>query len=198
MPKQKTNREEILKDSLLVFTHKGYHKATMADLAEACGLEKPHFYYYFKNKKALMVEVLKFSRQKMQEWVLSKAYDEAFTPEQRIRKMAQNLVKIHSSNFDGCIMGNTILEVANTEPDLLPYVRGYFDDFLHAFKHIYQTKHTEIKAEELAKATLREVQGSTMLMRLHQNSDYLIETADRIIRNVVDMEPLSVKEKALV
>ena len=186
MPKQKTNREEILKQALLVFTHKGYHKATMSDLAAACGLEKPHFYYYFKNKKALMVEVLKFSRLKMQEWVLDKAYNEDFTPSQRIQKMAQNLIKIHSFNFDGCIMGNTVLEAANNEPDLLPHIRAYFDDFISAFKYIYQKKYSEEVAEQLAKSLLREVQGSTMLMRLHQSPDYLEETAKRMINILED------------
>lgn len=56
MPKV-VDREEmqhgILDAAMRVFADKGYHVATIADVAEAAGLGKGTLYLYFKNKEAL-------------------------------------------------------------------------------------------------------------------------------------------------
>lgn len=185
MPKYKTNKEEILAKAYEVFKNKGYHQTKLSDLADACGLEKPHFYYYFKNKKQLMKEVLRFAGEKMDEWVFDKAFNEAFSPEQRIRKMTDNLVKIHISHFDGCIMGNTVLEAANTEPDLMDGVSTYFQKFVEAFQYIYEKVATPEEAKNYANAALKEIQGSIILMRLYKDTAYLREAADNIVNRLV-------------
>lgn len=188
MPKYKTSKEEILAKAYEVFKNKGYHQTKLSDLAEACGLEKPHFYYYFKNKKQLMKDVLRFAGEKMDEWVFDKAFNEAFSPEQRIRKMTQNLVKIHLRHFDGCIMGNTVLEAANTEPDLMQGVSDYFQKFLEAFEYIYGKVHTEADAKRYAQAALKEIQGSIILMRLYKDSSYLQEAAENIVNRFLGQQ----------
>lgn len=180
MPKQKTSREEILEASFEVFRKKGYHQTKVSDLAMACGLEKPHLYYYFKSKKEIMIEVLKYARMKMNEWVFKKAYNESFSPEQRFCKMLDNMEIIHQRHLDGCIMGNTVLEVANTEPDLLAPIQGYFSDLEKAFIHVLSYR---LDAEEAANRTqsfLREIQGSLVLMRLYQQPSYLGDTITRM------------------
>lgn len=188
MPKYKTSKEEILAKAYEVFKNKGYHQTKLSDLADACGLEKPHFYYYFKNKKQLMKDVLRYAGEKMDEWVFDKAFNESFSPEQRIRKMAGNLVKIHKSHFDGCIMGNTVLEAANTEPDLMHGVSTYFTKFLEAFQYIYETKFDVEEARRYAHAALKEIQGSIILMRLYKDPVYLNDAAENIINRLVGQE----------
>lgn len=188
MPKYKTNKEEILAKAYEVFKTKGYHQSKLSDLAEACGLEKPHFYYYFKNKKQLMMEVLRYSCDKMDEWVFDKAFNESFSPEQRIRKMTDNLLKVHLAHFDGCIMGNTVLEAANTEPDLMEEVGKYFKKFIEAFQFIYEKVFPSEEAKKQANVALKEIQGSIILMRLYQDPTYLKEAADGIVSRLVQQQ----------
>jgi len=185
MPKNKTSKEEILAKAYEVFKTKGYHQTKLSDLADACGLEKPHFYYYFKNKKQLMTEVLRYSCDKMDEWVFDKAFNESFSPEQRIKKMTENLVKVHLAQFDGCIMGNTVLEAANTEPDLMDEVSSYFKKFIEAFQFIYEKVYSPEEAKNQANAALKEIQGSIILMRLYKDSSYLQEAADHIVNRLI-------------
>ncbi|WP_421724444.1 TetR/AcrR family transcriptional regulator [Bauldia sp.] len=56
MPKI-VDREEmqdgILDAAMIVFTERGYHAATIADVAEAAGLGKGTLYLYFDNKEAM-------------------------------------------------------------------------------------------------------------------------------------------------
>ena len=58
MPKQKVNKEFIVHQALKLFRQKSYHQATMADIADACGLLKGSIYHYFKSKDELMIAVL--------------------------------------------------------------------------------------------------------------------------------------------
>lgn len=48
---------EIFAAALKLFRAKGYHGASMQDLAEAVGMQKASLYYYFKSKEDLLVLV---------------------------------------------------------------------------------------------------------------------------------------------
>ncbi|MEO1110535.1 MAG: TetR/AcrR family transcriptional regulator [Pseudomonadota bacterium] len=46
-------KKTVLEGAMKAFTSKGYHAATIADVAEAAGLGKGTLYLYFKNKEAI-------------------------------------------------------------------------------------------------------------------------------------------------
>ena len=48
---------EIFSAALKLFQEKGYHGASMQDLADAVGMQKASLYYYFKSKEDLLVLV---------------------------------------------------------------------------------------------------------------------------------------------
>lgn len=51
-------RREILDEALRVFSSKGYHNASMNDIAEAVHVTKPVLYQHFDSKRALYIELL--------------------------------------------------------------------------------------------------------------------------------------------
>jgi AcrR family transcriptional regulator len=53
-----SGKEEILKAALWCFNKKGYHKASVEEIAKKAGLTKGAIYYYFKSKKHLFIELL--------------------------------------------------------------------------------------------------------------------------------------------
>ena len=61
MPKR-VDREQmqhsILDAAMHVYAQKGYHAATIADVAEAAGLGKGTLYLYFKNKEAIAISMV--------------------------------------------------------------------------------------------------------------------------------------------
>ena len=61
MPKR-VDREQmqhgILDAAMKVYAQKGYHVATIADVAEAAGLGKGTLYLYFKNKEAIAISMV--------------------------------------------------------------------------------------------------------------------------------------------
>ncbi len=52
-------REEILNAAAKIFAQKGYHHATMVDVADEVDLLKGSLYYYFSSKESLLLEVIK-------------------------------------------------------------------------------------------------------------------------------------------
>ena len=50
-------KERILKESVGLFSEKGYHGASMRDIAAAAGCSLPMLYYYYKNKDELFYAV---------------------------------------------------------------------------------------------------------------------------------------------
>ena len=51
-------RDQILDAAVKVFAEKGFHKATIRDVAKAAGVADGTIYNYFENKQALMLGIL--------------------------------------------------------------------------------------------------------------------------------------------
>jgi AcrR family transcriptional regulator len=45
---------EIFEHAMTLFERNGFHRTSMNELAEACGVTKPTLYYYFRNKSHLL------------------------------------------------------------------------------------------------------------------------------------------------
>ena len=55
---QREKRQLILQAALDVFSEQGLRGATLAKIAEASGMSKPHVVYYFGSKDAIYTELL--------------------------------------------------------------------------------------------------------------------------------------------
>jgi AcrR family transcriptional regulator len=56
-------RTRILESAHRVFSQKGYHEATMDEIAEGVGLSKPALYRYYQGKEELFREIFKLFNQ---------------------------------------------------------------------------------------------------------------------------------------
>jgi AcrR family transcriptional regulator len=173
MPVQKITREEILEKSLLIFRRQGYHRTTMQDLADACGVLKGSFYYHFDSKEALMKELLQNIGRYLDKKVYTIAYDEALLPKERLDKLMLKLGKQLLSQEGGCIVGNTTLETLGLVPEFEPILKQIFDGWIKALEHIYATQKSPEAALRLARQTVAELEGAVMLSRLYPDSDLL-------------------------
>ncbi|MBX3082298.1 MAG: TetR/AcrR family transcriptional regulator [Anaerolineae bacterium] len=81
-------KRQILESALAVFSEKGLERASMDDIVRASGLSKGTLYWYFENKEALTVAVVKFVFDQFitaaNALVLASA---ALPPEQRLRAL---------------------------------------------------------------------------------------------------------------
>jgi AcrR family transcriptional regulator len=84
--KRAARKIEILRSAVAAFRRRGFHGASMGEIARALGMQKGNLYYYFKNKEAILFFCHDYSLdillQKLGEVELEKA-----PPEVRLRKL---------------------------------------------------------------------------------------------------------------
>ena len=166
MPVQKTTKDQIIIKSIEVFLKQGYYKTSMSDLAEACGLLKGSFYYHFKSKEELMQTVLKMAHSYYKKKVFSIAYEEGLSAEDRLMKLFKKQEPIITNDMSGCLFGNMTLESISNKVEFKALLKAFFSDWIAAFQHIFQEKHSVEIALELAKQSVMEIEGALMMMRL--------------------------------
>src|SRR4051794_40691680 len=76
-------RRQLLDVSLEVFARRGFHAASMAEIAEAAGVTKPVLYQHFRSKRELYLELLDDVGQRLLEEV-QKATAAAGGPRQQV------------------------------------------------------------------------------------------------------------------
>ena len=181
MPAKKTSRESIILQALQVFRRQGYHHTSIKDLSEACGIQKAHFYYYFKNKEGIMDEILRTVNAYFEHKVLAYAYDDDLIPQDRIEKICSKLYRALRNEQGGCIMANTALEVARLDksPVFLAQTKVFFQQFTDALTYILQDVYTPTQAVHLAERTIQDIEGGLILMQVYQDERYFLNALHR-------------------
>jgi len=182
VPIYKTSKEEILVKASMVFREKGYHHTSIQNLAEACGLKKPHFYYYFKKgKPQLMEEVLKYIDSLMEKYICELAYDEKYTPENRLQKMLSRMNEFYLNGPGGCIFANTLLETANVSDRFKPIIKDTFDKWAKALQFVLAAKYEATEARKLAFSIIQDMEGGLMMYQLYNDEQFMKMAEERSI-----------------
>jgi TetR/AcrR family transcriptional regulator, transcriptional repressor for nem operon len=184
MPVVKTSKEEVVLKALYVIRERGYANASMSDLAKACDIQPSHFYYYFKNKEDLMTEILNLTHHFFKERIMVYANDAMLSPLEKLEKTFQKFEKTLNYGSGGCIMANTILETAHSDPPFLAIVKLFFEDFLLALTKIYQVKYTEGYARDLAEQVVQDIEGGVMLSQLYKDDRYMKSAFQRAVKHL--------------
>lgn len=86
----KDQRSVIMQEAAKLFFQKGYHAATMDDLAEAVRLNKATVYYYFKSKANLLFEIIHTSQEEV--LTMIQAAPSEIAPEDQLRQFIVDTV----------------------------------------------------------------------------------------------------------
>src|SRR4029077_18139048 len=77
-------RRQLFDVSLEVFAERGFHAASMSDIAEAAGGTKPVLYQHFRSKRELYLELLEDVGGRLRDSI-GKATSEAPNPREQVR-----------------------------------------------------------------------------------------------------------------
>lgn len=90
-------RRNILSRAAAVFAEKGYARATIIDLAEACDMSRGALYHYFESKEAILNEMLVAHLDMMYAETLRAANTSA-DPETRLRSVIRSMVMVNAGS----------------------------------------------------------------------------------------------------
>jgi len=182
MARQKITTPEIIGIAINMFRNNGYHGTSMAMLASACGLMKGSFYNHFSSKEEILVVAIKSLNDYLNERVFNIAYDENIKPKKRLELILEKLMVVLRSDKGGCLVGNMTLEVYNSQPEFRECLNKYFEDWINAFRFVFQQKYDENKANNLAKISVQEFEGAIMLGRIFDDEALI----NQVVKNIAD------------
>lgn len=92
-------REQILEAAAQIFSQKGYHAASMRDIAEAVRLRKPSLYHHVTSKQDILLALLDQALEMLIEG-LRAVVDADIAPEDKLRKAMEVYLTTLAENRD--------------------------------------------------------------------------------------------------
>jgi len=121
---------KILRNARRLFAHDGYDRVSMDRIAAACGLTKPVLYYYFENKRAVLLAVLQAH------WAEQAAVLEAFRPSADVRRTLSDLARLILEETGRAATGD-IIRIVVAEAARHPEIgRAFFLTFGPVFERL--------------------------------------------------------------
>jgi AcrR family transcriptional regulator len=84
-------REAILKGAARLFADEGYGRASMAQVAQACGISKANIYHYYTSKEALLFDILELHLSGLRDHVAGLQHASA-DPEAQLRRITREIL----------------------------------------------------------------------------------------------------------
>jgi len=135
MPRPVTYHDhDVLERATAVFWRQGYHRTSIRDLVSATGLQPGSLYAAFGGKRELFQRVLdRYHEQNLEDVRTQLRADTG--PVERIRRFFDRLLQRCREDDDGrgCLMGNTILELACVDDELSRRANRMFEEIERAF-----------------------------------------------------------------
>ena len=132
------DRDQALRDAMLLFWRQGYHKTSVRDLTGVTRLQPGSLYGAFGNKRTLFLSTLDYYSDELQGFVDTVLRSDG-PPLQRIHQFFDHLLNEASrdSQAKGCLLVNTLLETPIEEREInqraaraLAYVEHAFAEVL--------------------------------------------------------------------
>ena len=177
---KKTSKEEILQESIKLFKLRGYNNTSMANIADACGLIKGSIYHHFKSKDEIGIESLKYIHEYFSKNIYNIAYDESFSPKDKIELFIEKVDDYFLQSKGGCLLGNLALEVSSENLAFKEQIKAYFTDWGDALFNIFKSKYPKDQAMELSKEYVALTQGAIMMMNLYEDSTEYLKVGKKI------------------
>lgn len=113
------DRDQALRDAMLLFWRRGYHRTSVRDLTEATRLKPGSLYGAFASKRELFVAALEFYGAELEQLVDKLLRGEA-PPLERIERFFAYLLADMAGDPErkGCLLVNTLLEVRTDDSEL--------------------------------------------------------------------------------
>ena len=167
MPTIKTDKKEIIKESIHLFKVHGYYNTTMADIGSACGLIKGSIYHHFKSKEDLALACLVYIHKIFEDDIFSIAYRKDISNANKLRLFTKAVENYFLKSEGGCLLGNFALEISNNIPSLKKEIIDYFTHWENALYEILKSEFSKNVARQKSVQMVASTQGCIMLMRLY-------------------------------
>lgn len=133
-PATSDRRIEILKSAAAAFRRRGYHGASVDEIASALEMTKGNLYYYFKNKEDILFACHDYSLDLLL-GLMADVQAEASSPEAKLRRLVLAFVHLILDELHATAL---TLDPEALSPPLLKKIIAKRDRFDHGIRDIIQ------------------------------------------------------------
>jgi AcrR family transcriptional regulator len=133
-PATSDRRIEIMKSAAAAFRRRGYHGASVDEIASALEMTKGNLYYYFKNKEEILFACHEYSLDRLLS-LMGEVQAEVSSPEAKLRRLVLALIHIILDDLHGTAL---TLDPEALSPALLKRIIAKRDEFDHGIRAIIQ------------------------------------------------------------
>ena len=127
-------RVEILKSAAAAFRRRGYHGASVDEIASALEMTKGNLYYYFRNKEDILYACHEYSLDILL-LLMHKVQDEPIAADEKLRKLILAFVHLILDELQGTAL---TLDLQALSPALLKRIIAKRDRFDRGLREIIQ------------------------------------------------------------
>lgn len=179
--KGEQNRERIVDAAERLFYERGYSSTSFAHVAEASGIPKGNFYFYFQDKRSIFAAVVERRVAALRSLCesLAAAHDE---PRERLCGFVDHLVTRRDEVASyGCPVGSLTAEVGKWRDEHLEIATRLFDVLLPFLRAQFRALGAKPKpAEQLAVELLCRTQGINTLAQAYRNPTLVRVQGERV------------------
>ena len=108
-------RQVVLRTAARIYTERGFHGATLTDIAEALNISKPTLYYYFKSKDEILFECHRLGIEAITYGETPMPPAGSATTRERLHEFLRRYVRMVVDDFGTCLVitGTNALEPEN-------------------------------------------------------------------------------------
>ncbi len=192
--KGELTRAKIITKAKALIGKQGFNNTSISNIINATGVKKGNLYFHFPSKEALGHAILEQTRQEAADFLTSALTGSS--PGEKLSNYLDNVFEKHKQvNFvGGCLIGNTAIEMGDTNPAFSLIVGTIFDHWKQTLADlIRQACETgEIKLdmdpEHLALHMVAVIEGGIMMSKVSKNGNDLRQslTSLRLIMGISD------------
>jgi AcrR family transcriptional regulator len=127
-------RIEILKSAAAAFRRRGYHGASVDEIASALEMTKGNLYYYFRNKEEILFACHDYSLDELLT-LMSDVQAAPIRPDEKLRKLILAFIHMILDELQGTAL---TLDLQALSPTLLKRIVAKRDRFDHGMRAIIQ------------------------------------------------------------
>jgi len=129
-------RTKIIMTAMELFWDKGYGSTSVADILSRSQIHSGSLYHFFPGKQDVLVGVLEFYRDKIEEWLLAPIWSAVTDPIERIFGLLNGYrTQLLTTDFAyGCPIGNLALELHEPDPKVRQLLAANFTNWTTAIE----------------------------------------------------------------
>jgi TetR/AcrR family transcriptional repressor of nem operon len=175
MARDQRNREKLLETAASLFHRQGFQPTSLDTILDHSGVCRSNFYYYFKSKEDLGLEVLARQVEQFATRVIHGVLEDGtLSPRQRIERLFTSVGEgIGEAYRGGCPFGNLAAEMCGEHPEFRARLSGFFKRWEQAVERCLvegiarKQFRDDLDVRGTAVALVSQVEGAALLAKAH-------------------------------